>query len=71
MIMSAGGKNTKWSDYEEEAMTQLEDAFQTGTNVFDVRLGDWHYRINFTNMTQCSIQTGTVRGVRRLCPVDE
>ena len=67
----AGGKKRKWSDYEEEAMTQLEDAFQMGRNVFDLRLGDWDYRINFTNMTQCSIETGTVRGVRRLCPLDE
>ena len=65
------GKKRKWTDYEDEDITLLEDAFQMGKSVLDLRLGDWDYEINFTNMTQCSIATGTVRGVRRLCPQDE
>jgi hypothetical protein len=64
----AGGKKRKWSDYEEEAMTQLEEAFQMGSHLVDLRLGEWDYRINFANMTQTSIETGTVRNVQRLCP---
>jgi hypothetical protein len=66
-----GGKKGKWTDYEDEATTQLEHAFQMGWNVCDLRIEDWDYRINFRKMTQISMETGTVRSVRRLCPMDE
>jgi hypothetical protein len=58
-----GGKKGKWTDYEEGVMTQLEEAFQMGWNVCDLRLGEWDYRINLKEMTQVSTETGTVRSV--------
>jgi hypothetical protein len=61
-----GGKKGKWTDYEWEAMTQLENAFQMGWSFWDLRLGEWDYRINLKEMTQLSMETGTERCVRRL-----
>ena len=61
-----GGKKGKWTDYEWEAMTQLENAFQMGQSFCHLRLGEWDYRINLKEMTQLSMETGTERCVRRL-----
>jgi hypothetical protein len=61
-----GGKKRKWCDYLDGDMTLLEDAYQSGRSVVHVRIDDWDYMINITNMTQHSNQTGMVRGVRRL-----
>jgi hypothetical protein len=44
----------------------LEDAYQSGRSILHVRIENWDYTINLTNMTQHSNKTGTVRGVRRL-----
>ena len=62
----SGAKHNKWSTYERAANEQLEFSFKNGAVKVELCLGDWKYEVDLIDLTQLSIEFGTVRGVRRV-----
>ena len=62
----SGAKQNKWSAYDRPSNEQLEFAYNAGAVMVELCLSEWDYEVNLINLTQHSIEFGTVRGVRRV-----
>ena len=61
-----GGKKMKWTDYDVDSSEVLEMAYSEGRPTCDLEIDEWLYVIDFSSMSQLSMETGKTRRVRRL-----
>lgn len=62
----SGQAKKKWTTYDRDSNDRLEAAFVRGVRQMGLELDEWEYEIDFTNLTQTSTTTSSVRPIRRL-----
>ena len=62
-----GGKKKKWTEYDDPVQEDIEQAFQDNNRgTYDLFFQEWGYTLDFSNMSQKSLDTGTLRAIRRV-----